>query len=61
MSIGRANIEEDAQFFEEAIEGGYTLLGWENIDWGDERYSNAAEILATCERVGKIPGAVNGQ
>lgn len=61
MSIGRANIEEDAQFFEEAIEGGYTLLGWENIDWSDERYSNAAEILATCERDGKIPGAVNGQ
>jgi len=61
MSIGRANIEEDAQFFEEAIDGGYTLLGWENIDWSDERYSNAAEILATCERDGKIPGAVNGQ
>lgn len=61
MSIGRANIEEDAQFFEEAIEGGYTLLGWENIDWSDERYSNAAEILATCERDGKTPGAVNGQ
>lgn len=61
MSIGRANMEEDAQFFEEAIEGGYTLLGWENIDWSDERYSNAAEILATCERDGKIPGAVNGQ
>lgn len=61
MSIGRANLEEAARFFEEAIEGGYTLLGWENIDWTDERYSNAAEILATCQKDGTIPGEVNAQ
>lgn len=61
MSIGRANVEEDAQFFEEAIEGGYTLLGWENIDWSDEKYAEASEILETCQKEGTIPGAVNAQ
>lgn len=61
MSIGRANVEEDAQFFEEAIKGGYTLLGWENIDWSDERYAEASEILETCQKEGTIPGAVNAQ
>lgn len=61
MSIGRANVEEAAQFFEEAIEGGYTLLGWENIDWSDERYAEASKILETCQNEGTIHGAVNAQ
>ena len=61
MSIGQANVEEEAHFFEEAIEEGYTLLGWANIDWSDERYAEASEILKTCEKKqeeGKIPGPV---
>ena len=58
MSIGRANVEEDAQFFEEAIDGGYTLLGWAKIDWSDERYAEASEILETCQEEGKVPGPV---
>lgn len=61
MSIGRANAEEDAQFFEEAIEGGYTLLGWANIDWSDERYSEYSEILEKCHKEGTISDAVNGR
>jgi DNA polymerase III delta prime subunit len=61
MSIGRANVEEDAQFFEEAIEGGFTLLGWENINWSDERYAEASKILDTCQKEGTIPDAVNAQ
>jgi 5-methylcytosine-specific restriction protein B len=61
MSIGRANAEQDAQFFEEAIEGGYALLGWENIDWSDERYADASEILETCQKEGKLPGPVTAQ
>ena len=61
MSIGRANVEEDAQFFEESIEGGYTLLGWENIDWSDDKYTEASEILQTCRNSGTIQGAVNAQ
>lgn len=61
MSIGRANVEEDAQFFEDAIEGGYTLLGWENIDWSDPRYADASEILETCQKDGRISDQVNAQ
>ena len=61
MSIGRANVAEDAQFFEEAISGGYTLLGWENIDWSDPRYGEASEILQKCRDDGTIPGLANAQ
>ncbi len=61
MSIGRANLETDAQFFDEAIEGGHTLLGWENIDWSDERYADASEILKTCQLEGTVPGPVSAQ
>ncbi|MDW3098852.1 MAG: AAA family ATPase [Alphaproteobacteria bacterium] len=61
MSIGRWNFEEDARFFEEAILGGYTLLGWEDIDWSDERYSEPSQILETCRKEGTISDTVNAQ
>lgn len=61
MSIGRANAEEDAQFFEEAIEEGHALLGWENIDWSDEKYADASEILKACQKNERNAGTVTTQ
>ena len=48
MSIGEANNPEDAHLFEEAIEGGYTLLGFDDIDWSDEKYSSREAIFEAC-------------
>ncbi len=53
MSIGRANNDADASFFNEAIAGGYTLLGWENIDWTDPVYADATAILEACQQHGQ--------
>lgn len=61
MSIGSSNDTGDQELFEEAIEGGYTLLSWEDIDWSDPKYENAEEILKTCEAQGKIEGPVTLQ
>lgn len=49
MSIGRSGDAKDQGLFEEAIDGGYTLLGWEDIDWSDEKYENIDEILKKCQ------------
>lgn len=48
MSIGEAANPEDAHLFEEAINGGYALLGFDDIDWSDEKYADRDEILASC-------------
>ncbi len=40
MSIGEAANPDDAYLFEEALDRGYTLLGWGNIDWSDERFAH---------------------
>ena len=48
MSIGEANNPEDAHLFEEAIEGGYTLLGFDDIDWSDEKYASREAIFEAC-------------
>ncbi len=49
MSIGEAKNPEDAHLFEEAIEGGYALLGFDDIDWSDEKYSDRAAIIEACK------------
>ncbi|WP_292058655.1 MULTISPECIES: AAA family ATPase [unclassified Martelella] len=59
MSVGPS--VGDQELFEEAIEGGYTLLSWEDIDWSDPKYDSAEEILKTCEAQGKIEGPVRLQ
>lgn len=59
MSVGSS--AGDQELFEEAIEGGYTLLSWEDIDWSDPKYENAEEILKMCEAQGKIEGPVTLQ
>lgn len=49
MSIGEANNPEDAHLFEEAIDGGYTLLGFDDIDWSDEKYASREAIFEACK------------
>jgi 5-methylcytosine-specific restriction protein B len=45
MSIGEAADPDDAHLFEEAIAGSYTLLGFEDIDWTDDRFADVKEII----------------
>ena len=52
MSIGEANNPEDAHLFEEAIAGGHALLGFEDIDWTDDKYANRAAIIEACKTKG---------
>ncbi len=52
MSIGEANNPEDAHLFEEAIRGGYTLLGFEDIDWSDDKFANREAIIDACKAQG---------
>ena len=56
MSIGEASNPEDAHLFEEAIAGGYTLLGWEDIDWSDDRFADREEIIKACIEEGELEG-----
>jgi len=49
MSIGEANNPEDAYLFEESIDGGYTLLGFDDIDWTDEKYGSREAIFEACK------------
>lgn len=45
MSLGRSGGEEGARVFEDAIKGGFVVLGWGGeIDWSDERYSQFSNI-----------------
>jgi 5-methylcytosine-specific restriction protein B len=59
MSVGFSRDAGDQELFEEVIEGGYTVLDWEDIDWSDPKYEKAEEILKTCEAQGKIEGPVS--
>ena len=52
MSIGEANNPEDAHLFEEAIEGGYALLGFEDIDWSNDKYAKREAIIEACKTKG---------
>ena len=52
MSIGEATNPEDAHLFDEAIEGGYALLGYEDIDWSDDYYAKREAIIEACKTVG---------
>ncbi|WP_421579884.1 AAA family ATPase [Shinella sp. M31] len=61
MSVGFSRDAGDQDLFEEVIEGGYTVLDWEDIDWSDPKYEAAGEILKTCQSQGKIEGPVTLQ
>ena len=56
MSIGEASNPEDAHLFEEAIDGNYTLLGWEDIDWSDDKFADREAIMEACKAEGEIEG-----
>ena len=63
MSIGEAANPEDAHLFEEAIENGYTLLGFGEIDWTDSRFENRDAIIEAVRAEGiteKEPTAHSG-
>jgi 5-methylcytosine-specific restriction protein B len=59
MSIGRANDPEDAYLFEEAIENGYALIGFDNLDWSDPRFESRDEIMARLKAEGDREGEIN--
>ncbi len=61
MSIGEANNPEDAHLFEEAIEGGYTLLGFDDIDWSDEKYASREAIFEACKDHRDSGGDINSR
>lgn len=65
MSIGEAANPDDAHLFEEAMAGGYTLLGFEDIDWSDGRFADRAAIIEAVRergvREGGEPNAMSGR
>lgn len=61
MSIARANVASEDYLFEEAISEGHTLLGWEDIDFSDDRFSDVEEILEACRAQGEREGEVTLQ
>ena len=56
MSIGEASNPEDAHLFEDAIADGYTLLGFEDIDWSDDKYADREAIIEACKAEGEMEG-----
>lgn len=61
MSIGRAGDPADEHLFTTAIEEGCMLIGWENIDFGDDKFSDPYEILEACRERGTREGEPNLQ
>ncbi len=60
-SIGEAANPEDAYLFEEAIAEGHTLLGFEDIDWSDDKYASRDAIIEACREHGDREGDLNAQ
>jgi 5-methylcytosine-specific restriction enzyme B len=61
MSIGEVNNPEDAHLFEDAIKGGYAVLGFADIDWSDEKYASREAILEACKANGTQSGEIDGR
>lgn len=59
MSIARANAAAENYLFEEAMNEGHTLLGWEDIDFTDEKFSDIEQILQACRDEGERGGEVS--
>ncbi len=53
MSIGRNNAEQ-AQFFDEAIEGGYVLHGYGDIDLSDDKFESRERIEEAYKSAGML-------
>jgi 5-methylcytosine-specific restriction enzyme B len=56
MSIGEVANPDDAHLFEEAIGGSYTLLGFEDIDWSDDRFADRDAIIEAVRVHGVMEG-----
>jgi 5-methylcytosine-specific restriction protein B len=56
MSIGEAFSSEDAHLFEEAIADGYTLLGFEDIDWTDAHFETREAFIEAVRSNGVMGG-----
>lgn len=68
LSIGEAANRAEDKFYEEAIEHGHILLGYDDIDWTDAKFSRREAIIRRCvdfdEENGnqnKRPTAQNGR
>lgn len=61
MSIARAEMSAEEYLFEEAISQGHTLLGWEDMDFSDPKFSDTEEILKVCRAEGIREGPVTKQ
>lgn len=61
MSIAAGKIQSEQYLFEEAIDEGHTLLGWEDIDFSDPKYADPEEILKVCTDEGRRDGPVTKQ
>lgn len=48
-SMGATYDPAEDNLFEEAIAGGYTLLGFDDIDWSDDKYVTREAIIAACQ------------
>ncbi len=45
MSLGRSGEDEGVRLFDEAIKGGYVVLGWGgDVDWSDAKYASFSNI-----------------
>ncbi|MGK7653226.1 AAA family ATPase [Roseovarius sp. B08] len=54
MSIAQANDAAQNYLFGEAMNEGHTLLGWEDIDFTDEKFSDIQQILQACRDEGEV-------
>jgi len=51
-SIGEAADPDQNHLFEDAISGGYTVVGFADIDWSDEKYTDRQAIIEACRENG---------
>jgi 5-methylcytosine-specific restriction enzyme B len=61
MSIAAGKDPSEQYLFDEAISEGHTLLGWEDIDFSDPKYTDSEEILKICRAEGRREGPVTKQ
>lgn len=61
MSIGDATRADRAYLFDKALEEGYTFLGYEDIDWTDDRFASQQTILDECRSRGVRDGKLSPQ
>ena len=55
MSLGDATNPDDAHLFEDAVEDGHIVLGFDDVDWSDPRFEQRDAITAAAQERA-IPG-----